>query len=87
VEQRELIKVFGEEMPLRARVVTINGLSAHGDRGELVRWLAAVRGASPRTPRVCLVHGEAPAQAALQTHLQAAGYDVQLPAPRDRVTV
>ena len=32
VERRETIKVFGEEVPLRAKVEIINALSAHADR-------------------------------------------------------
>ncbi|HEY7295745.1 MAG TPA: MBL fold metallo-hydrolase RNA specificity domain-containing protein, partial [Dehalococcoidia bacterium] len=42
------------------------GLSAHADRGELLRWLKQ----APRPPRrVFLVHGEAGAAAALQDRI------------------
>jgi metallo-beta-lactamase family protein len=87
VERRPMLRIFGEEVPLRARVEVLNGYSAHGDRTELTRWLDAVRHgeAGGRAPSVCLVHGEAPAQSALTTRLEARGYRVRSPAPGDRV--
>ncbi len=49
------IKIFGQYIPVRAEVESISGLSAHGDRGELLRWLASCSG----TPsQVRIVHGE-----------------------------
>jgi len=47
--------MYGEDIPVQARVVSIEGLSAHADRDELLRWV----GTAPRPPRrVFLVHGE-----------------------------
>jgi len=86
VERRPMLRIFGEEVPLRARVEVLNGYSAHGDRTELTRWLDAVRGSGP-APRVALVHGEPPAQDALAARLGARGYDVQAPAPGDRASL
>jgi metallo-beta-lactamase family protein len=81
VEKRPMIKVFGEEIPLRAHVETLNGYSAHGDRTELKRWLDAVRRSSPKLGTVNLVHGEPVAQDSLRDRLQAEGYRVQCPEP------
>src|SRR6185503_5393532 len=53
VERRPMLKIFGEEVPLRARVEVLNGYSAHADRRELAAWLDAVRGGGP-APRVYL---------------------------------
>jgi metallo-beta-lactamase family protein len=40
---------------VRAHVTKIDSMSAHADRGEILRWL----GALPSAPaRLCLVHGE-----------------------------
>jgi metallo-beta-lactamase family protein len=86
VERRESIKVFGDEVPLRARVEVLNGYSAHADRDELGSWLDAVRSSSPRLTDVFLVHGEAKAQDALQERLAARGYAVQAPEPGRSVT-
>lgn len=84
VERRPMLRIFGEEIPLRARVEVIDGYSAHADRQELTAWLDAVRARSPRLDRVFLVHGEPAAQDALQTALTAKGYNVSAPTPRTR---
>jgi metallo-beta-lactamase family protein len=80
VERRPTLKIFGDEVPLRARVEVLNGYSAHADRGELVRWLTAVRGEDKSPPPVYLVHGEPNAQSALRDTLVEDGYTVTIPA-------
>jgi metallo-beta-lactamase family protein len=79
VERQPTLRIFGEDIPLRARVEILNGYSAHADRGELQRWLKAVRGAGPRALPVHLVHGEPQAQDALAGLLRADGYVVTTP--------
>lgn len=49
------VKLFGEEVPVRATIHTINGFSAHADRDELLAWHA--RTGQPEI--TFLVHGEA----------------------------
>ncbi|HUF65699.1 MAG TPA: MBL fold metallo-hydrolase [Gemmatimonadaceae bacterium] len=85
VERRPMIKVFGEEIPLRARVEIINGYSAHADEPELIEWVEAAKARTERLEPIWLVHGEPAAQDALSSSLKARGYDVSAPAPRDRV--
>jgi metallo-beta-lactamase family protein len=52
---------------VRATVGKIDGLSAHADRDEILRWLGGFR----RPPRVTyLVHGEPPAGTALQSRIR-----------------
>jgi metallo-beta-lactamase family protein len=87
VERRPTLKIFGEEIPLRARVEILNGYSAHGDRNELAGWLAAVRRDSRRAPRVWLVHGEPPAQELLAERLRGEGYQVDIPASGTRARI
>lgn len=84
VERRKTLRIFGDEVPLRARVEVLNGYSAHGDRAELQRWIDGVRSGSKVTPPVWLVHGEPPAQEALSNQLRGHGYAVHIPAPGDR---
>lgn len=84
VERREMLRIFGEEVPLRAQVVVINGYSAHADRAELGSWVDRVREHSPGLKQVWLVHGEPPAQEELATTLSAKGLTVGCPAPRER---
>lgn len=86
VERRPTIRVFGEEIPLRARVEVLEGYSAHADRAELNRWIDAVTASAPRKPPVQLVHGEPDSQDAFASQLRQRGYSVNIPAPGDRVT-
>jgi len=85
VERRETIRIFGEDVPLRARVEVLDGYSAHADRNELLWWLESVRAASPRLRQVYLVHGEPGAQDALAALLAPKGYSVSCPSPHLRV--
>ena len=53
IDGARTLRLFGKDIPVRAKVHTINGFSAHGDRDELLAWHRAV------SPRVTfLVHGE-----------------------------
>jgi metallo-beta-lactamase family protein len=79
VERRPTLKVYGEDVPLRARVEVLDGYSAHADRRELHRWIDAVRGPTRRALPVYLVHGEPEAQDALAETLRADGYKVTAP--------
>jgi metallo-beta-lactamase family protein len=85
VEKAPILKIFGDEIPLRAHVEVINGYSAHADRTELRTWLDAVKVTSPKLSGVHLVHGEVKAQDELQTTLIAKGYSVTCPEPHARI--
>lgn len=88
VEKQPTIKVFGEEIPLRAAVATVNGYSAHGDRHELRAWMHAVRDGGGQAPRrVFLVHGEREAQDAFGATLAGDGFAVSVPSLGDRAVV
>jgi metallo-beta-lactamase family protein len=65
VDGAQSVRLFGEEIAVRARIHTINGFSAHADQHELVAWHKAIGG----TETTFLVHGEEPAMAALQSRL------------------
>jgi metallo-beta-lactamase family protein len=82
-----MLRVFGDDVPLRAEVEVLNGYSAHADRNELVAWLDAVHAQSPGLRDVYLVHGEPPAQDALALWLTAREYAVRCPEPGERTTV
>ncbi len=49
------VKLFGEEIAVRARIVNFRGLSSHADRDGLLRWIDAFR---PVPKQVFVVHGE-----------------------------
>jgi metallo-beta-lactamase family protein len=55
VDGAERVRLFGDEVRVKARVYTIGGLSAHGDQAALLGWLGNFRAPPART---FLVHGE-----------------------------
>lgn len=78
----EEVRIFGRMYPVRARVRQIQGLSAHADRGDLLRWLGALR--EPPT-RLWLNHGEPDASHALARAVEERfGWSAELPAYGDR---
>ena len=50
------VRLFGEMVPVRARICTIGGLSAHADQAGLLAWM---RGFLKPPARTFVVHGEA----------------------------
>ena len=55
VEKREVLKIFGEEVPLKARVEVVNALSAHADRNGLAEWIDEIK---DNVRHAFAVHGE-----------------------------
>lgn len=79
------IRVFHEEVPVRAAIREVSGLSAHADHGELLRWAGEGEG---RPDRVFLVHGEPSSAAALKEDLIAQkSWSVSVAAHRQEVVV
>lgn len=85
VERQPMLKIHGDDIPLRAQVEVLDGYSAHADRTELMTWLDAVRATSPAMRGVYLVHGETGPQDALASQLRDRGYRVTCPEPFARV--
>jgi metallo-beta-lactamase family protein len=71
VDGARFVGIHGENIPVRAEIKSLHGLSAHADRDELIRWCRALP-AAPR--RIFLNHGEDPARKALAAALVEAGY-------------
>lgn len=82
VERQPVLQIFGEDVPLHARVEVIDGYSAHADRNEMAAWLGRVKDKSPKLGPIWLVHGEAPVQDEFKASLVAKGYSVECPEPR-----
>ena len=55
VDKVEKVRLFGEEIPVKASIHTIGGLSAHADQAGLLDWL---RGFKREPSAVFVVHGE-----------------------------
>ena len=61
-EKHSEVPIYGEPMPLRAEVVSLDELSGHADQHELIEWM---RPFAKGLKRVFLVHGEPESGAAL----------------------
>lgn len=70
-EGADSVSIHGRRVAVEARIVQFQGLSAHADRGELLRWCGALP-APPR--RIFLNHGEDPARKALAAALTELGW-------------
>lgn len=71
------LRIFGEDIAIKAKVFTINGFSGHAGQSEMLAWLDSMRG---KPVRILLVHGEAEVQkefAALIT--ERYGFEVHIP--------
>lgn len=50
------VKIYGKYYPVKAKIILLQGLSAHADQRELLNWLSEIK----NTPeKVFIVHGEA----------------------------
>jgi len=67
VNKEPVVKIFGDEFPVKAHVEVITGFSGHADRDELLTWAGAMQ----RKPhQTFIVHGEEESSRALADSLQ-----------------
>lgn len=52
----ETVKMFGEEITVRAKIVNYTGLSSHADRDHLLSWISDIK--EPKPQHVFVVHGD-----------------------------
>jgi metallo-beta-lactamase family protein len=71
------VRIHGQQYPVRARIVQIQGFSAHADRDELLKWLSNLS-ANPR--HVFITHGEFKAAEQFSDFLrEKTGYETSVP--------
>jgi len=77
------LRIHGEDVPVRARVEVLHGLSAHADRGEILAWARGFQ----RPPRQThVVHGEPAAAESLAAALrQELGWTARVAADSETV--
>ena len=79
------VKMYGHDVHMRARIETIENLSAHADYGEILAWLKRFSKAPGRT---FMVHGEPRASEALRQRIaQELHWDVTVPTYLQTVTL
>jgi metallo-beta-lactamase family protein len=73
IDGAETVRIFGEDIPVRAHIYMIGGFSAHADQAELLAWHQ-----STEQPEITyLVHGDEDAMKAFSRHLK--GTEVRMP--------
>ena len=84
VDGARLVTIFGQPVPVRARIYTVGGLSAHADQAALLDWLRGFRKPPGHT---FVVHGEAGASAnfARAIEAQLGWNEVRLPSSGEYV--
>lgn len=83
VDGESEIKIFGEMIPVRARIAQISSLSAHADADELMIWLNR---ADPRPRTTFITHGEPAAAAAMAERIRSQlGWTCAIPALEEKV--
>jgi metallo-beta-lactamase family protein len=73
IDGAKRVRLFDEEIAVRARIHTINGFSAHADQRELSNWLGRIGGVAT----TILVHGEENAMHAFAEQLR--GRHIEMP--------
>jgi metallo-beta-lactamase family protein len=74
IDGAKQVTIFGENIPVKARIYTINGFSAHADEAELVTWQKQTS-----AKRTFLVHGEEDIMRQFAAHLSDTR--VEMPGP------
>lgn len=54
IEGEQFIRIYGEDIKVRAKLYTINGFSAHADRADMLSWIQHIKGLN----NIYLIHGE-----------------------------
>ncbi len=67
VDGQQVVRIFRDEMPVRARIHTLGGFSAHAGQSGLLAWAAPFQAT---TPRMFLTHGEDGPRAVLRAQLK-----------------
>lgn len=77
VDGEKRVRIFGEDVAVRAKVHTLGGFSAHADRDGLLDWMGAIKNDKLR---VFVVHGEETASLAFAaTVRERFGFEAYVP--------
>ena len=85
VDGAQFVKMYGQQVPVHARIEKIDGMSSHADSGEIIRWMRTF----PHAPKTTyLVHGEITAQEALKLRIsKELGWNVEIPSHGQTVSL
>jgi metallo-beta-lactamase family protein len=85
LEGEPTLRIHGVDVEAKADCIALHGLSGHGDRGELLRWMDS----GERAPeRVYLTHGEPESSVALAGQIRRQlGWATEIPHLGDKVEI
>lgn len=71
------LRIYGRDVPIKAEVVELEGLSAHADSDEIIEWMRA----APRAPKMTYItHGEPESSDALRVRMKhELGWNARVP--------
>jgi len=69
------VKLFGEEVAVKAHIYNLQGLSGHADRNGLINWVDAIKS---KPKEIFLVHGDKEARDSFKTLLNSKGYRAKI---------
>jgi metallo-beta-lactamase family protein len=82
VDGAKSVRIYGEEIAVRAKIYTINGFSAHAGRDFLLKWSA-----KSDARKVFVVHGEFDKSQKLAEGLKKMGFECIIPEWRQKVAL
>lgn len=83
IEGEKRVRIFRENVAVRAKVFTIGGFSAHGDQADLIGWIGNFVESGPR---VFVVHGETAARDMLAAKIgEVHGLAAYVPSFKERL--
>ena len=71
------VKLFGEEIAVRAEIVNFQGLSSHADRDHLLAWIQNVK--APKPQHVFVVHGDREVAPYFAQSIESLGFTAHAP--------
>ena len=70
------VKLFGEEVEVRATILNLRGLSGHADKNKLTEWISHFK---EKPKKVFVVHGDDMVAESFANHLKGLNFDAYAP--------
>ena len=71
-------------MPVKAKIESIEGFSAHADYNELIAWL---KNFTPKPKKVFIIHGEEIQAQAFSKRISKLGFDNYIPSMNEEIEI
>ncbi|KHE93793.1 MAG: MBL fold metallo-hydrolase [Candidatus Scalindua rubra] len=83
VDGAKTVRIHGKHFPVKAKVIKVDGFSAHADKDGLLQWISAFRNNPPR--KVFITHGEEEASKEFAEAVeQKLGFNTERPSRGDK---